>query len=99
MRSIVAIGSVMIEPSESLRASAERQDERYPGVMYWTEGHNKGVTPGWESKPGWYGMCCPGCHGCGGVPITGRYLRPIDAYLALLDRDGEIPVGPARIVA
>lgn len=89
----------MIEPSEELKRTTERQDERYPGVIFWTEAHNKRVTPGHEREPGWYGMCCSGCHGCGGVPVTGKYPRPIDAHLALLEREGKIPVGPVRVVA
>lgn len=89
---------VILEPTEDLRRSAERQDERYRDVIYWTEDHNKGVTPGYERDPGWYGMCCDGCHGCCGLPVTGKHLRPIDAYLALLEWEGKVPVGPTRVV-
>ena len=88
----------MIEPSEDLQLSTERQNERYRRVRYWTEADNKQVTRGYEHEPGWYGFCCGGCHGCGGVPMTNKYPRPIDAYLAILEWRGEVPVGPVRVL-
>ena len=74
----------MIEPTESLRLSTERQDESYPWVV--------------KGAGGWAGRCCRGCHGCAEQPITDFYPRPIDAHLARLEWQGKIPVGPARVV-
>lgn len=73
----------MIEPSDALRRSTERQNERYPYVRR-------------DKHGGWAFYCCHGCHGCGGAPQGDRYPRPIDAYLARLEWRGKVPVGPVR---
>lgn len=90
----------MIEPTDRLRASLDRQKERYKLVRYITPQIAKeayGYTNPEQYTAGWYGMCCMGCHGCSGGPISGPDPRPIDAHLARLEWLGKVPVGPVRV--
>ena len=74
-----------------------RKAERYPYVVAWTDADTIGRTHG-PDKTGWVGLCCRGCHGCGGAPVTDAYPLPIEAHLARLEWLGEVPVGPVRVI-